>query len=90
MAYDPARISLDELLEAFWTHHDPTGSAKGQYRSVIFYTTEAQRAAAEASRAMRAERSKRPISTKIEPAQPFWRAEEYHQRFYEKKLGTRR
>ena len=92
VVYDPARTSLDAVLDAFWDAHDPTGARKGQYRSVIFYTTEEQRAIAEASRA-RAEASgkfRRPVTTAIEPARPYWRAEEYHQRFYEKKLGSTR
>lgn len=90
IVYDPARISLEQVLDVFWDSHDPTGSAKGQYRSVIFYTSESQRAIAEASR-QRVETSgkfRRPLVTAIEPARPYWRAEEYHQRFYEKKLGS--
>lgn len=87
--YDPARVSLETLLDAFWDAHDPTGASKGQYRSVIFYTTPEQKAVAEASRA-RVDASgkyRRPIVTAIEPARAYWRAEEYHQKFYEKKLG---
>lgn len=87
--YDPARVSLETLLDAFWDSHDPTGSSKGQYRSVIFTTTPEQRAMAEASRARMDASGKyrRPIVTAIEEARPYWRAEEYHQKFYEKKLG---
>lgn len=90
--YDPARITFDELLEAFWSMHDPTqlnrqGPDIGdQYRSVIFFQTPEQRAAAEASKA-RLQTSgahARPIVTAIEPAPTFWRAEEYHQRYLEK------
>jgi len=90
--YDPARISYDALLDAFWSMHDPTqlnrqGPDIGdQYRSVIFFHTPEQQAAAEASKA-KLEASgihSRPIVTAVEPAPTFWRAEEYHQRYLEK------
>lgn len=90
--YDPARISYDELLDAFWSMHDPTQRNRqgpdigDQYRSVIFFHTPEQQAAAEASKA-KLEASgvhSRPIVTSIEPAPTFWRAEEYHQRYLEK------
>jgi peptide-methionine (S)-S-oxide reductase len=91
--YDPSRISYDALLEAFWSCHDPTtlnrqGPDVGdQYRSAIFYHTPAQEAAAHASkeRVESAGRFRRPIVTAIEPASTFWRAEEYHQRYLEKR-----
>jgi peptide-methionine (S)-S-oxide reductase len=91
--YDPSRISYDALLEAFWSCHDPTtlnrqGPDVGdQYRSAIFYHTPAQEAAAHASkeRVEAAGRFRRPIVTAIEPASTFWRAEEYHQRYLEKR-----
>jgi peptide-methionine (S)-S-oxide reductase len=89
VVYDPEVLPLEHLLEHFWDAHDPTGSKKGQYRSVIFYETEEQRAIAEASR-RRADASgkfRRPITTAIEPAKPYWHAEDYHQQFYDKKLG---
>lgn len=90
--YDPAQISYEDLLEVFWKIHDPTtlnrqGPDRGtQYRSVIFYHTPEQEAWARASKE-RLERSgkiKRKIVTQIEPAARFWRAEEYHQQYYEK------
>jgi peptide-methionine (S)-S-oxide reductase len=90
--YDPARISYDALLDAFWSMHDPTQRNRqgpdigDQYRSVIFFHTPEQQAAAEASQA-KLEASgvhSRPIATAIEPAPTFWRAEEYHQRYLEK------
>jgi peptide-methionine (S)-S-oxide reductase len=89
VVYDPARLSLDTLLDAFWDAHDPTGGRKGQYRSVIFYTTPEQGAIAEAAKArlQASGKFRGPIVTAIEPAGPYWRAEEYHQRFYEKKFG---
>jgi peptide-methionine (S)-S-oxide reductase len=93
LEYDPSRISYDELLETFWSCHDPTtlnrqGPDVGdQYRSVIFYHTPDQQAAARASkeRLDAAGRFRRPIVTAIEPALTFWRAEEYHQRYLEKR-----
>jgi peptide methionine sulfoxide reductase msrA/msrB len=91
--YDPAKVSYDRLLDLFWAEHDPTtpnrqGPDHGsQYRSVIFYYTPAQKTAAEASKAkLEAEgRFKRPIVTQILPAPNFYRAEEYHQRYLEKR-----
>lgn len=93
LEYDPSRISYDALLDAFWSCHDPTtlnrqGPDVGdQYRSAIFYHTPAQEAAAHASkeRVEAAGRFRRPIVTAIEPASTFWRAEEYHQRYLEKR-----
>jgi peptide-methionine (S)-S-oxide reductase len=91
--YDPARVSYDDLLAVFWQAHDPTqlnrqGPDIGdQYRSVIFYTTPEQQAAALASKE-RLERSgtyRRPIVTQVVPATTFYRAEEYHQQYLEKR-----
>jgi len=90
--YDPNRVSYKELLDLFWTIHDPTtpnrqGVDVGtQYRSVIFYDDEEQRIAAEMSkkRLDEAHIFRRPIVTEIKPAATFFRAEEYHQRYYEK------
>lgn len=95
LEYEPAVISYQELLDAFFGMHDPTqvnrqGPDVGdQYRSVIFFHSPEQRAAAEA---MKAEldasgRFPRSIATLIEPAPTFWRAEEYHQRYIEKRGG---
>jgi peptide methionine sulfoxide reductase msrA/msrB len=91
--YDPAEVSYDKLLELFWAEHDPTtpnrqGPDVGtQYRSVIFYYTPAQKTAAEASKAKleASGRFKRPIVTQIVAAPEFYRAEEYHQRYLEKR-----
>jgi methionine-S-sulfoxide reductase len=94
VTFDPARVTYDQLLEVFWAMHDPTqvnrqGPDVGdQYRSVIFTTTPAQRAAAEASRGRAQARSDRPIATEIADAPTFYPAEGYHQRWYEKKGGT--
>jgi len=91
--YDPAQVSYEELLNVFWENHDPTTlnrqgpDAGTQYRSAIFYHTPEQRAIAEASRerAQRSGRYRRPVVTEIAPAGPFYRAEEYHQRYLEKR-----
>jgi peptide-methionine (S)-S-oxide reductase len=90
--YDPARVSYEQLLEVFWANHDPTtrnrqGPDVGdQYRSVIFYHDEEQRAAALASKEAldRSGRYRNPIVTEIAPAPTFYRAEEYHQQYLEK------
>ena len=88
--YDPSRVSYEELLEVFWTNHDPTtpnrqGPDVGtQYRSVIFFNTPEQEDAARASKENVQERFKNPIVTEIKPASEFYRAEEYHQRYFEK------
>jgi peptide-methionine (S)-S-oxide reductase len=92
VTYDPSRVGYEELLNVFWTSHDPTtlnrqGPDRGtQYRSAIFYHTEAQRAAAVASKERWNASGKFPSSivTEITPASKFYRAEEYHQRYLEK------
>ena len=91
--YDPARVSYEQLLTVFWEGHDPTqlnrqGPDVGdQYRSVIFYHTPEQRAVAEASKQQleQAGTYRRPIVTQIVPAATFYRAEEYHQQYLEKR-----
>jgi peptide-methionine (S)-S-oxide reductase len=91
--FDPAHINYNQLLEAFWSNHNPTmlnrqGPDVGkQYRSVIFYHSPEQKAAAESSKdeLEKSRRFNRPIVTQIEPAPRFWRAEEYHQRYLEKR-----
>ena len=91
--FDPAVVSYDQLLEVFWNCHDPTqlnrqGPDVGsQYRSAIFYHTPEQQAAAEASKDRLAQSGKyrRPIVTQIVPAATFYRAEEYHQQYLEKR-----
>ena len=92
--YDPAVVSYDQLLDVFWGIHDPTtlnrqGPDRGsQYRSAIFYGSEAQKAAAEASRD-RLQASGRlgnaRVVTEVVPAGGFYPAEEYHQRYFEKR-----
>lgn len=91
--YDPAKVSYTELLNVFWTSHDPTqvnrqGPDVGtQYRSVIFYHSPEQEQAARASKAeMEASgKFRRPIATEIVPVPAFWRAEEYHQKYLAKR-----
>lgn len=91
--YDPAQVSYDQLLDVFWSSHDPTtlnrqGPDVGtQYRSAIFYSSEAQREAAIASkeRQDRGGRFRKPIVTEITAATPFYPAEEYHQQYLEKR-----
>lgn len=96
VTYDPDKVSYDDLLNIFWRCHDPTqvnrqGPDVGdQYRTVIFHHDDAQRAAAEASKAALEASGKfsRPIATVIEPAPTFWRAEDYHQQYLAKRGRT--
>ncbi|HEY1807100.1 MAG TPA: peptide-methionine (S)-S-oxide reductase MsrA [Acidobacteriaceae bacterium] len=91
--YDPAHITFEQLLEAFFSLHDPTqlnrqGPDWGtQYRSVVFFHTPEQKAAAHAfiARLSAEKRFPQPIVTQVVPAQTFWRAEEYHQKYLEKR-----
>jgi peptide-methionine (S)-S-oxide reductase len=86
--YDPKVISFEKLLETFWEAHDPTtlnsqGNDHGtQYRSIILYSSEAQRTAAEKSRAAAQKVLGRPIVTEIVPLKKFYKAEGYHQDYY--------
>ena len=90
VTYDPTQVSYEDLLEAFWRHHDPTtpnrqGPDHGtQYRSAVFAHTPEQLEAATASAASFQSRFRRPIVTEIVPASTFWPAEAYHQRFTER------
>jgi peptide-methionine (S)-S-oxide reductase len=92
VVFDPAKVSYERLLDVFWSEHDPTTRNRqgwdvgSQYRSAIFYHSPAQQAAAVASkeRLEKSGRYRNPIVTEILPARPFYRAEEYHQRYYEK------
>lgn len=93
VVYDSSQISYQELLKVFWENHDPTtlnrqGPDVGtQYRSVIFYHTPEQKAAASASKEelQKSGVFKRPVVTEIIPATEFYRAEEYHQQYLEKR-----
>ncbi len=91
--FDPEKVAYEALLDVFWKNHDPTqlyrqGPDVGyQYRSVIFYRSpEQEKAARESKRALeKSGKYGRPIVTEIEPARTFWRAEEYHQQYLEKR-----
>jgi peptide-methionine (S)-S-oxide reductase len=89
--FDPTKVSFEELLDAFWEAHDPTtfnrqGPDVGtQYRSAILFHSPEQEKAARASMEARQGRYRRPIVTEITPAAEFWPAEEYHQRYLEKR-----
>ena len=92
ITYDPSVVSYEELLERFWDIHNPTtlnrqGWDVGtQYRSAVFYLNEEQRLAAIRLKEKldKSGKYKKPIVTEIVPAGKFYRAEEYHQRYYEK------
>ncbi len=93
VSFDPERVSYDALLDIFFTSHNPTtlnrqGPDVGsQYRSAIFVHDDAQRSAAEQAKVRwnASGRWPRRIVTEIVPTQPFWRAEDYHQRYLEKR-----
>jgi peptide-methionine (S)-S-oxide reductase len=93
VVFDSRQISYEQLLEIFWNCHDPTtlnrqGEDVGtRYRSAIFFHSPEQEAAAKSSRAEqeRSGRFEKPIVTEIAPASEFYRAEEYHQRYLEKR-----
>ena len=90
--FDAARVSFDQLLEVLWNTHDPTTPNRqgpdvgSQYRSAVFFHNPVQQAAAEASvkRLTVSGRFANPVVTEITPAPRFYRAEEYHQRYFEK------
>jgi peptide-methionine (S)-S-oxide reductase len=96
--YDPKEVSYEDLLEVFWSVHNPTTKNRQgfdygtQYRSAIFYHTPQQEEIARKSKE-ELEKSRRfnnkRIVTEIVPASTFYRAEEYHQKFYQKKRGGR-
>ena len=91
--FDPSQVKYEDLLDVFWSNHNPTtlnrqGADVGtQYRSVIFYHSPEQKTAAESSKEKidKSGRFRRPVVTQIEPVSTFWRAEEYHQRYLEKR-----
>jgi peptide-methionine (S)-S-oxide reductase len=89
--FDPDQVSYDEVLDTFWSEHDPTqlnrqGPDVGtQYRSVIFFHTPEQQERALASKARVQAQVDRPVVTEIEPASEFWRAEDYHQQYLVKR-----
>ena len=94
VVFDPSVVSFDQLLKVFWENHDPTqGMRQGndmgtQYRSAIYYTSEAQRAAIESSLAMYQQRLSAAgfgeITTEVKPLGEFYYAEPYHQQYLAK------
>jgi peptide-methionine (S)-S-oxide reductase len=93
VTYDPAKVTYEQLLDAFWEMHDPTQVNRqgpdfgSQYRTAIFFHSPEQEAAAKKSKAAldASRKLRRPIATEITPAGPFYRAEDYHQRYLEKR-----
>ncbi|MEK6300608.1 MAG: peptide-methionine (S)-S-oxide reductase MsrA [Acidobacteriota bacterium] len=91
--YDPSRVSYGELLNVFWENHDPTTLNRqgpdigSQYRSAIFFQNPEQEAAARASKETLelSGKYKRPVVTEITAAPEFYRAEDYHQQYFEKR-----
>jgi len=91
--FDPQQVSYEQLLKLFWEIHDPTTPNRqgpdigAQYRSAIFFHGREQEAAARASKASLETSGKfrRPIVTEIKPAPEFYRAEDYHQQYFEKR-----
>ena len=92
--YDPGQVTYEQLLEVFWEVHDPTqmnrqGPDVGtQYRSAIFFHSPEQESAARASKEALQARSRKPIVTEIVPASEFYSAEDYHQRYIEKRQAA--
>ena len=93
VTFDPAKVSYNELLDVFWKSHDPTqvdqqGPDFGtQYRSVVFFHSKAQEATAKKSKEAleTSKKFKKPIATEIVPAKTFYKAEDYHQQYLEKR-----
>ncbi|WP_372523581.1 peptide-methionine (S)-S-oxide reductase MsrA [Sulfuricaulis sp.] len=93
ITFDPAQLPYEQLLETFWKLHDPTTPNRqgpdvgSQYRSVIFFHSPAQEAAARAAkeRLDKSGKFRNPVVTQIVPAGPFYKAEDYHQRYLEKR-----
>jgi peptide-methionine (S)-S-oxide reductase len=93
ITFDPVQLPYEQLLETFWKLHDPTTPNRqgpdvgSQYRSVIFFHSPAQEAAARAAkeRLDKSGKFRNPVVTQIVPAAPFYKAEDYHQRYLEKR-----
>lgn len=94
VVYDPSRVTYEQLLDIFWSSHDPTTRDRqgpdigNQYRSAIYFHSPEQEAAARASKTKLAESGRwrgREIVTEITPASTFYRAEDYHQQYLEKR-----
>jgi peptide-methionine (S)-S-oxide reductase len=95
VVFDPAVVTYEQLLDKFWSMHDPTTLNRqgpdfgSQYRSAIFFHSPEQQAAVNAlkEKLEKARRFRRPIVTQIVPAATFWPAEEYHQKYFKKHGG---
>ena len=93
VTYDPSEVSYEQLLDTFWENHDPTTLNRqgpdigAQYRSAIFFLTPEQERAARASKEelQKSGKHRREIVTEITPASEFYKAEEYHQQYFEKR-----
>jgi peptide-methionine (S)-S-oxide reductase len=91
VTYDDQQVSYDDLLDVFWRKHDPTQLNRqgwdigDQYRSVVFFHDEEQRAAAERSKEREQAQYRKPIVTQVEPAPTLYEAEDYHQQYLEKR-----
>ena len=91
--FDPKVVSYEKIIDTFWEAHDPTtlnrqGADEGtQYRSIILYSSEAQKAAAEKSKAAAQKNFNKPIVTEIVPLTKFYKAEGYHQDYYRNNSG---
>ena len=96
VTFDPAKVSFEKLLEVFWTMHDPTQVNRqgpdfgSQYRTAVFFHSPEQEATAKKIKAElnASGKFKKPIATEITAASPFYRAEEYHQKYLEKRGAT--
>jgi peptide-methionine (S)-S-oxide reductase len=88
IAYDPAKVTFEKLLDVFWHNIDPLAKNAqfcdhgNQYRTAIFYHDDSERSAAEASKAAVQKQFKEPIQTEVTAAGPFYKAEEYHQDYH--------
>lgn len=91
IVFNPSIVSFTQLLDEFWLCHDPTqhnrqGADIGsQYRSVIFYYNNTQKQEAQTSLSLYGKSINKPIATKIDIARDFWKAEDYHQKYFQKK-----
>jgi peptide-methionine (S)-S-oxide reductase len=96
VTFDPAKVSFEQLLEVFWGLHDPTQVNRqgpdfgSQYRTAVFFHSPEQEASAKRLKATldASGKFRKPIATEITKAGPFYRAEEYHQKYLEKRGAT--
>ena len=88
VVYDPAKLDYQRLLDVYWGNIDPTDAGGqmndrgAQYATVIYYGSDAEKSLAEASKTAVAKKLGKAIATRIEPAKPFYPAEEYHQNYH--------